>query len=246
MVYLSNSIKISATFIGIFLSLSATAKEITFGTREARPYVIKNGADVSGLDHEIIAAALAHKGHSLNLKFFSFARLAATFNDNKELDGAAPVLPTFKLDGKFTEPFTVYENIGLSLKKSNLTLKTLADLSTLKVIAFQNARVALGPDFAAAIDSNPNYREETNQNLQLRALFNGNLDVVIGERRILNYLVKDPTANVDASSETMEHRLFKPLNYSAVFRDPALAEDFNAGLAAIKASGLYDTILQKY
>lgn len=222
------------------------AKEISFGMREVAPYAIKTETGAAGLDTEIIAAALAERGHRLAVKFYPFARLIATFNDNKEIEAAAPVVPRFNLTGTLTEPFITYRNIGLSLAQAHLNVATLADLAHLQIIAFQNARNALGPEFAAAIAQNNRYREESSQQLSVKVLFNGRADLIIGERRIFRHLINDPTTEINKSIETVEHPLFEPTHYSVIFRDPALAEDFNAGLAAIKASGLYDAILQKY
>ncbi len=229
-----------------FVCTPINAKEISFGMREVAPYVIKTETGAAGLDYEIIAAALAEKGHRLTVKFYPFARLIATFNTNQEIEAAAPVVTRFNLTGTLTDPFLTYQNVGLSLAQANLPVQTLADLATFRVIAFQNARNALGPEFAAAVANNSNYREESNQQLTVRILFNGRADLIIGERRIFRYFINDPATGINNSIAAREHPLFAPTNYSVIFRDPALAADFNAGLAAIKASGLYDAILQKY
>ncbi len=229
-----------------FVSIPTIAKEITFGMREVAPYVMKTATGMTGLDYEIIAAALAHRGHQLTVKLYPFARLVTTFNDNREIEAAAPVLASFKVDGTLTDPFITYENIGLSLEQAKLPLTQIADLAQFRIIAFQNAKAALGPEFAAAVAANPGYREEATQQVQIRALFNGRTDLVIGERRILHYFIQDPSTGINPSLVATEHRLFAPTHYSAVFRDPTLAVDFNAGLAAIKASGLYDALLKKY
>ncbi len=226
--------------------MPTSAKEISFGLREVAPYVMNRETGITGLDYDIIAAALAEKGHRLSVKLYPFARLVSTFNENKDIEAAAPVVASFNLQGTLTEPFLTYRNIGLSLAQAHVPVTTVADLDRVQIIAFQNARNALGPAFAAAVAKNSRYREEANQQLSVRVLFNGRADLIIGERRILYYFINDPTTGINKSIETVEHPLFAPTHYSVIFRDPALAEDFNAGLAAIKASGLYDAILQKY
>ncbi|KJV08592.1 hypothetical protein VZ95_16815 [Elstera litoralis] len=232
--------------IAVFVCTPIKANEISFGMREVAPYVMKTETGVSGLDYEIIAAALAQKGHSLSVKLYPFARLVATFDANPAIEAAAPVISSFPVTGWLSEPFITYRNIALSLAPANLSVNTIADLARFQIIAFQNARNALGAEFAAAVAHNSRYREESSQQLAVRILFNGRTDLVIGERRILNYFIQDPTTGIDRSIAPREHPLFAPIHYSVVFRNPALAEDFNAGLAAIKASGLYDAIMQKY
>lgn len=241
--------KALVTITGIFASLAtfaADAKEINLGMRQVSPYVIKTDSGYSGLDYEIIAAALAKKGHTLKVTILPFARLVATFNENTALDAASPVVSTFNVNGTMTDSFITYTNVGLSMEKAQVPVKTVEDFGKVRVIAFQNAKNVLGSAFQAAVEGNSKYREEANQQLQLKALFNDRTDVVIGERRILKFFINDPSTEVDAGLKTVEHNLFNPVNYSVVFRDAALAKDFNEGLAAIKASGEYDALLKKY
>lgn len=221
-------------------------KDVAVGLRFAPPYVIQSGPTIAGLEHDIIAAALAERGHRMVPKLYPFARLLLTFNQNDAIDAAAPVNARLPLQGTLSNPYITYTNIGLSLVNGRVKAENLADLSSLNIVAFQNARTLLGPAFADAVSQNPNYREEANQQNQIRVLFNARADLIIGERRILRYFIDHPEPDVDATPPAREHPLFTPIDYSVVFRDSALAQDFNEGLAAIKASGVYDAILRKY
>lgn len=225
---------------------SGDAREVRIGLREVPPYVVQAGDSFVGLDYEVIAAALAQRGHSLRVTLMPFARLTSTFKENIAIDAAAPVIADFDVGGTISAPYILYTNIALSLEKTGVQLAKMADLGTYRIMAFQNAQAALGPGFKAATAANPNYREESNQLLALRALFFERTDIVIGERRILRYLIGDPASGIDPTVRTIEHQVFAPISYSVVFRDPSLAADFNAGLAEIKANGTYAAILRQY
>lgn len=230
----------------LFFCAASFGKDIALGLRFAPPYVIQNGPTVTGVEYDIIAAALAERGHRVVPKLYPFARLVLTFNQNEAIDAAAPVNAALPVKGTLTAPYITYTNVGISLVNGHVRADHMADLGTLNIVAFQNARTLLGPAFADVIAYNPNYREEANQQNQIRVLFNARADLIIGEQRILHYFIAHPEADIDATPPVREHRLFTPIDYSVVFRDPALAQDFNDGLAAIKASGAYDAILRKY
>lgn len=230
----------------LLLPLSAIARDVAVGLRLAPPYVQATANGILGIEHDIIAAALAERGHRLVPKLYPFARLVMTFNQNEAIDAAAPVIASLPVKGTLSASYLTYHNIGLSLANATVRADQIADLSRPSIVAFQNARVLLGPEFAAVVAQNPMYREEANQQNQVRVLFNARTDLIIGERRILQYFITNPEPDVDTKLPVREHLLFAPINYSVVFRDPALAQDFDEGLAAIKASGLYDAILQKY
>lgn len=230
----------------LLISTLAIARDVTVGLRVAPPYVQATDGGVTGIEHDVIAAALAERGHRLVPKLYPFARLVMTFNQNEAIDAAAPVIASLPVKGTLSNPYLTYHNIGLSLANATVRADQIADLSRPSIVAFQNARVLLGSEFAAAVAQNPMYREEANQQNQVRVLFNARADLIIGERRILQHFIVNPEPDVDTKLPVREHLLFAPIDYSVVFRDPALAQAFNEGLAAIKASGVYDAILRKY
>jgi polar amino acid transport system substrate-binding protein len=227
-------------------SATAFCEEISFGFRPMPPYVMvdKNG-NHSGLEYDIIVAALAVKGHTVKAQDLPLARLIQTLKA-KEIKAGAPVLPSHDTGAVMSDSYISYNNVALALKRKNLQIKTVADLKGLGVIAFQTAKAVLGPDFAAAMEGNARYVEDAQQVTQIRTLFAERVDVAIGESRILAYYVADPATKVDRTIAVQEFRIFPPTNYRVGFVDPKLAADFNEGLKAIKADGTYDKIVAKY
>jgi polar amino acid transport system substrate-binding protein len=241
--------KVSALWLALFFVAAASnlgADEILFGFRPVPPYVIEaEGKALSGMEYDIIVAALAVKGHTVKPQLFPLARLIETFKAGT-IQGAAPILPSQGTGGTLSDVYLVYNNVALALKSKNLKIKTIADLKGLSVIAFQRATIVLGPDFAKAMEGNKSYLEEAAQVTQIRLVFAGRSDVAIGETRILRYFIKAPETNVDASVPIEEFRIFPPTEYRVAFANPKHAADFNEGLAVIKKNGTYDAIIAKY
>lgn len=222
------------------------AEEVKIGLRPVPPYVIPDTAGgYTGLEYEIIKEALAVKGHTLKVETMPLARLVELFKSGA-LQAAAPILPSTNSGGTLSTSYLTYNNVAMALESSNLNLKTLADLKDKSIVAFQTANKALGPDFAKAVEGNSQYREEAQQITQIRLLYSNRVQLVVGESRILNYFRKSPEIGVSTAAPVKEFPIFPPTNYTVAFRDAKLAEDFNAGLAAIKASGLYDRLIAKY
>jgi polar amino acid transport system substrate-binding protein len=236
-----------AAILLLVLVLSpAAADEISFGFRPVPPYVMVDGAGKwSGVEYEIIVAALAVKGHTVKAESMPLARLVETFKAGG-LKGAAPILPATNSGGTLSDSYLTYNNVAMGLKSANLKIASLADLKGLSIVAFQTATKALGPDFAAVVEGNPKYIEEGQQITQIRLLANKRVDVVIGESRILNWFLKSPETGVDPATQVVEYQVFPPTNYRVAFANPKHAEDFNAGLAAIRKNGTFDAILAKY
>lgn len=225
---------------------SLAAEEISFGFRLVPPYAMKDkDGKFSGIEYELVVAALAVKGHTVKPSDYPFARLINTIT-TKGVQGAAPILPSHNTGAVLSDSYITYNNVALTLRKKNFAFKSPAELKGLGVIAFQTAKTVLGPEFAAAMEGNAKYVEEAQQIVQIKTLFAERVDVAIGESRILAWFVKDPETGVDASIPTQEFRIFNPTNYSAAFLDPKIAADFNEGLKAIKANGTYDKIIAKY
>jgi len=226
--------------------LSLGAEEINFGFRPIPPYVMKDKNGVfSGIEYDIVIAALAVKGHTVKPSDYPLARLVATIKA-KSIQGAAPILPSHDTGATLSDSYLTYNNVALALKKKNYAFKSAADLKGLGVIAFQTARAVLGPDFASAMEGNSKYVEEGQQVVQIKTLFAERVDVAIGESRILAWFIKAPETGVDSATPVQEFRIFNPTYYCAAFTDPKLAADFNAGLKAIKANGTFDKIIAKY
>ena len=122
----------------------------------------------------------------------------------------------------------------------------IADLQRYSISTFQRARHLLGPEFQAMAEANPHYREEAQQINRNRLLYSGRIDVAVGDPRILRYFNREVARQVDTTQPVTQYLLFPPSAYSVGFRLREQRERFDRGLAAIRASGEYLRIEQRY
>ncbi|WP_169545275.1 substrate-binding periplasmic protein [Sneathiella aquimaris] len=221
---------------------AAQAAEIKVGQGVLPPYGIKESN--SGIEVDIVRAALAKKGHTIVVRFVPFGRVGKDFQDGK-IDAANTLTPDSGVKGEYSDSHISYQNVATTLKDSGLNLGSIGDLNAHKVVAFANASIYLGDDFAKMASGNKNYREVADQATQNKLLMTGRTDVVVGDIRIFQFYNKKIADQVKLKDVTY-HTIFKPTAYSVAFKDAKIRDDFNAGLKEIKASGEYDQIIAKY
>ena len=226
--------------------LFLSAEEIDFAFRPVPPYVmVDEEGRFSGLEYEIIVAALAAAGHTVRPSALPLARLVGTFNAGA-VPAAAPLLPGTAKKGSLSEVYLEYRNVAVALKSSGIRITSLEDLKGRAIVAFQTATTVLGPEYAAVVDGNPLYAETADQILQIRQLFTGRVELIVGDSRLLRYYVRTTVPGPDPTGRIVEFELFPPTRYRAGFADARRAADFNAGLAAIRKNGTYAAIVAKY
>lgn len=134
----------------------------------------------------------------------------------------------------------------MALTSRGYRITRMPDLGQYSISSFQRARYLLGPEFQAMAEANPRYREEAQQINRNRLLYSGRVDVVIGDPRILRYFNRKVADQVDVSQPVTHYPLFPPTAYSVGFRLREHRDRFDRGLAAIRASGEYARIEQRY
>ncbi|WP_316896873.1 transporter substrate-binding domain-containing protein [Pseudodesulfovibrio indicus] len=217
------------------------------------PYVLR--AENSGLEVDVIREAFKAAGVSVEFSFLPNLRLPIAFAE-RDVDCLALSVgyDLEKVAGRRvygSKPTIAFRNHVVSLASRHLRFDSLEDLKGLVVLGFQDACNYLGPEFADYARGNDLYSELSDQALQVRMLFSGRVDAVISERRVFLYwrdrLESTPVARaVDLDQDVVMAPLFPEQARQVVFGTPSLCQRFDQGLAAIRASGLYDEILKRY
>lgn len=229
------------TVLFIFLATTSHAKDLTLvAGLSLPPYIIQESN--SGMEFEIIKEALTAKGHTVKLKYVPFVRIAV---DYKNYDGAITINESSGIDGNYSDVVITYKNYAISLKEKGISVNSVKDLTDKKVVAFQNATKYLGPEFAAIAKANPNYTEQGQQALQVKILYSGRVDLIVSDINIFKYY-RQQVKDIDTSADVTLHEIFQGVDYKALFNDPTVRDDFNAGLKMLRASGKYDEIINKY
>ncbi len=225
----------------IFSVTTSQARDLTLlAGLSLPPYIIKENN--SGMEIDIITESLKAKGHSLTLKYVPFARLIV---DYINYDGAITINESSGIEGNYSDTVITYQNYAISLKKNNIIINSIQDLHNKNIVAFQNAKKYLGPEFAATVKNNRRYREQSKQMLQVKVLYSGRVELIILDVNIFKYYSKKVTG-MDTSPEIVLHDLFPEVDYKVLFNDAAIRDDFNAGLKIIRDSGRYDEIINSY
>jgi len=240
--------KISLLFILLFNIEQVHGKTVimSFGEKIA-PYTFPESN--SGLVVEVIREALAFKGHVLVPEYYPLARVPIAFKD-KWVDATTTDLgeDLTVLGGYYGQPAVWFDNVFITLKENNISIKTPEDLKKLSIISFQGA-IKRYPKWLDAVDQAGNYYEQNNQETQVISLDKKRVEVILSDSKIFKYytlkLKKEKGFDL---KETEEHHFVKLniMDYRPIFRDEKIRDDFNEGLVHIKKTGKYSEIFNKY
>ncbi|KAF0814434.1 ABC transporter arginine-binding protein 1 [Andreprevotia sp. IGB-42] len=221
---------------------AAPGLRVGFGTNKP-PYVFE--ATQSGLEVDIVAAASRLAGFEIKPTFAPMERLHVMYAAG-QLDAIATTNPQAGEKGFFSQPYVTYHNMAAALTARRYTIRSIADLAGYSVSAFQRAHVLLGPAFRRMAEENPSYREEAQQVVRNLLLLSGRVDVIVGDRRIINYFMRDIPAQVDIRQAITWYEIFPATEYQMVFRNQEQRDRFDTGLAAMRKRGDYQLVEKKY
>lgn len=207
------------------------------------PYIMESGD--SGMEYEIAEKALAAGGCKMIPLQFPPARALALLRAG-QLDAMLTVDEGIGGNDYFSDPYLTYRNVAITLASRHIELKSIEDLRSYSVGAFQNANAILGPRFKAVAASHPHYKEYPQQIIQDKMLFTGRIDVAVGDQLIFRYFSTRLEPSIDGRQQLVFHYIFPPNPRKAVFRDSALRDRFNEGLRTIRRNGVYDAVVHKY
>lgn len=194
---------------------------------------------VVGIDVDIIRSVLNQMGYDAEFHLLGYHRVIKEFNDGK-FDIASPA--AFPSDlGYRTSTYLPFQDVAVTLESNDLTLSSISDLKGKRIIGYQFATSVLGEDFANVVKE-ASYMEEAQRELQLTLLVNHRTDVVIGERRLLTYIMKTMYPEV----KLRIHPLFKTTSYGAIFKDEKMQKQFDKALLDVKTSGAFEAIFAKW
>ncbi|MCE3263263.1 MAG: putative amino acid-binding protein [Pseudoduganella sp.] len=230
------------------LAQAALAAEVTMAFGEKIPPFCFPETD-SGIELEVMREALAYRGHVLKPRYYSFARVPVAFKAG-EVEAAMTDLgeDMSAWGAYYGNPAVFYDNVFITLKERKLNITRPEDLHGLTVISFVGAAKRY-PAWLDAVRKEGRYYEQNDQALQVLTLDRGRYDVVLSDRNIFKYFTLQLKLNKSFKPKPItEHAFVKlnPMDYRPVFRDPAIRDDFNAGLRHLKENGRFQAIYQKY
>ena len=245
------SLRFYTNVIVLLLAFSAQlsfAKELEMAfSKDIPPYIFQQ--QNKGIEIDIISAALAHKGHTLNPLYFPLGRIPLAFQE-RQVDAVmgdmgVDLLPS---QGVYAEPGIVYDNVFITLQRRGLSIKKPSDLDGLTVVSFQGAEKRY-PEWLSKVVKEKRFYGVSDQLMQVKLLNLQRYDVVLSDKYIFQYFVKlmNKEGKVRASA-TNEHHFVEvnPQDYRPVFRDEQIRNDFNEGFNMLKDSGKFQAIYNHY
>jgi polar amino acid transport system substrate-binding protein len=230
---------------------NATELKVAFVTDRA-PYCFKDNGVDSGIEIDLIRAALAPFGYTLKPILVPKVRLALIVK-TKEADIAATIQG---IDGDglfFSDDYIQFHNHAVSKKKNGIKINTLVDVDKYNFIIWQGGWKNLGAEFEASYRPDAtgkfraNYNEAHSQLNQARMFWAERAELVIMDKKIFEHFKKLLRSEYDTSEEVIFHDFSKKqTNYSAVFHNLELRNQFNEGLRRIRANGSYQAIIDSY
>lgn len=221
--------------------LQAKSLNITFDYAKP-PYIYKK--EKSGFEIELLKSVLKLMGHETIFHSLTFIHpekliksdmvdVLMTVNNNVIGDSAL-----------LSNSYVNYQNVAISLAKSQIKINNIKELEKYNVVAFKTANKLLGEEFESMADAHEHYFEVENQLKQVSLLFSGKADVIIIDVNIFNYYRKQVMLQTSASVDY--HEIFPITEYKLAFHDKTLVPTFNKSLSAFKRSAAYQHLLEKY
>lgn len=236
--------RIVLAIVMLFLSnsyLQAKSLNITFDYAKP-PYIYKK--EKSGFEIELLKSVLKLMGHEAIFHPLTFIHpekliksdmvdVLMTVNENVINDNAL-----------LSNSYVNYQNVAISLAKSQIKINTIQELEKYNVVAFKSANKLLGEEFELMADAHEHYFEVENQLKQVSLLFSGKADVIIIDINIFNYYREQVMLQTSASVDY--HEIFPITEYQVAFHDKNLVPIFNENLSEFKRSEAYKRLLEKY
>ena len=234
---------IFALLIMLSNAWSANAKEVAVAMGNFEPYFIADNN--SGIFGDIITATFNKIPGYEPRFFYGFTNkdLWATFQSG-QMDAAANVFDDIVIDGCRSKPVFRFRDVVVSKAEAAIDLQSLADLKGKTVVMFEGAEAFFGEAFASNLTAAK--VELGKPELQVRMLHADRYQLSVGDLFIFLQAIK----NLHDPAVTPEKFVFHdvlPVTYSRMaFKDEILCFKFNKALQALKDSGEYEAIYNKY
>lgn len=202
------------------------------------------GGDIVGFDMDLLNAIAAKAGISLKFVNTPWEGIFNTLaNGERDLViSAVTITPERQQTMDFSAPY--FDATQLIAVKAGSSVRKFDDLKTLKV-GVQNGTT--GDEVVQKLQgrASPDIRRFESTPLALKELESGGVDAVVADNGVVaHYIVNNPAAQF----VSLQDASFAPEQYGIALKkgNAELRVKINAGLAAIRADGTYDTIYARY
>ncbi|MGI9509086.1 MAG: substrate-binding periplasmic protein [Geminicoccaceae bacterium] len=240
-----------AAFVLFLCPIDGSAREVVIGfAGHSAPFVLPD-QDNPGISVEIARKALKLAGHDMTPAYQSYKRIKEEVKQGR-LNGAA-AMPKGEENLYYSEPCIAFDNVAIVRKRDNITIDSIGDLPGHSVVAWQNAHEHLGGEFLKLFgrhvreDYVRKYFDLADQAAQVRMFWSGRADVIVIDDVIFDYMTSTMSDDFDTNLALERNRIFGGLTvFSFAFTERELRDEFDKGLAKLRAEGGIERIYQKY
>ncbi len=207
------------------------------------PYVIQEFD--TGFELDLIRNLLKEMGKSTKFVYTQFGHSSKMLKV-KAVDAVMTTNKSIFSDStKLSDKYITYQNVAISLKSSQLTINTIADLANYSIASFQKADIVLGQAFADAVDQSPAYMKVAEQSRQPKLLLKKRVEVLVMDKNIFSYFARAQGIK-DIQASFIFHPIFPETHYRMAFKNQKYVDDFNEAFAKYKLTNEYLALKNRY
>lgn len=231
-------------------ALPAAADQLRMVALSFPPLIYDEGGKPTGIAYEIVTEAMKKAGHTVSVEIMPWARALDTVKEG----GADAVFTAYKTPEReqflnYSAEVLVPQVVSFFVAKdSAITFDgDLAKLSKYKIGVVNQISYGSVIDDAIKGGVLPNVEKSNDSDSNVKKLLSGRFDVMPSNRYVAQYFLKQQGALDQVKELTPEAQNLPSYIAFTKARDTSkLKADFDAGVAAMKASGDYQRVLDKY
>lgn len=240
-----------------FIASPSYARTVTmvFGP-DMRPYIMRVDGQYTGLEVEIVRAALKSQGHTLRVKQYPYNKWRKAIR-KPWVDGLAAVLPSQfpKQRLYYSEPYIRFKNVAITRHKEHFNLCSVQDLKGLSLVTSPNAYLSLGDEFESLYKPQFQtaqmnfYTELPSSRNQVQQFLKGQYQAIAIDMYAFLWTRAELQAeHFPYADQPLDYHWIFPPNtpYVAAFKQEAIRNAFNLGLQQIENDGTLKDIYNQF
>ncbi len=139
----------------------------------------------------------------------------------------------------YSSPYTSFDNQVFALAESKVELNNINDLKPYNIVAFQNARQVLGPEFASASQQAKSYQELLDHTQAVQMLLKNRSDLLVMDK---NTFYRRLAELKQSETPVVSFAILPKVQYRLGFYQPHLQQQVERLLLQWLASGQLDRL----
>jgi len=197
-----------------------------------------------GIELDIVRDAFQQGGYQVKFHFIR-SRKEKFYDPKYSLDCISTVTKKAKRPGFYSDDVISYQDIVIYLADQKFNIDKIEDLANKSIGTFHDAKEHLG--LAKVVAKNQFYHEHSGKASQIVLFYRHRVDILIMDRYFFAHFRKRVASLVDITQKlVVKDHLFTERPYKVLCKKEKVRDDFNLGLAKLRAEGRYEEIIKQY